>query len=161
MRNKHISNQSMINDNCSNNSDGDNSGFENVHMAFLNLSGFESKLLDPEFHQFISATDIVGHMETHPCDSGGVALEINNNIKDIFNVKVIHTDNTNSLWCKFSNFFAVTSEPLIVGVCYISPQGSLYSSQKWFADIESEYLNEIGNYKHCLILGDFNSHIRT
>lgn len=94
-------------------------------------------------------------------DSGGIAIAVKNSIKEKFEIKTINSSaNDNTLWCKFSNYFKDSDEPLIIGVTYISPQGSPYSSQHCFTDIETEYLNNFVNSKYCLLMGDFNSHIK-
>ena len=95
-------------------------------------------------------------------NSGGIALAIKNSLKEIFDVKIVNTDlsSDNVLWCEFRNFFNCSNKPLIIGVAYISPQGSPYSNHHSFTDIESDYLNNFVNYENCFIVGDFNAHIK-
>ena len=51
--------------------------------------------------------------------------------------------------------------PLVLGVAYISPEGSPYSCSNTFIDVEQDFFNNILKYDHCMILGDFNAHTKT
>ena len=47
-------------------------------------------------------------------------LSVRTSLKDMFNVNIVNTssNNENTLWCRFSNFFQKDNEPLILGSTY-------------------------------------------
>jgi hypothetical protein len=158
------------------------------NIASINVCGLKSKLLCPDFNDSILSYDIIGMVETklkefdinmindqleesipgyfclhkprkyhNGTASGGISIMIKNSFKE--KVNVIETDNDNILWCKIHGFLAEPNEHLLLGVVYISPEGSQYSNAQCFNDIESDYFTHFIDMKRCVIVGDFNSYI--
>ena len=157
-------------------------------FSFINVCGLKSKLSCPEFYDFISSYDIIGMVETkineidiilnndhvdtgipgYVCfhktrkkrngtTSGGIAIMVKNSLKEM--IQIIETDNDNILWCKINGFFSESNEDLLLGVAYISPEGSQYSNTQCFNDIERDYYTHFIDMKYSIVAGDFNSYI--
>ena len=45
----------------------------------------------------------------------------------------------------------------MVGVCYIPPEGTKYSSNDCFLEIEQKLVNLAQDSKHVCLMGDFNA----
>ena len=52
------------------------------------------------------------------------------------------------LWCKISKL--IYSEAIILGIVYIPPEYTSYSSADAFCQIETEYMQLITNYKNIV-----------
>lgn len=165
-----------------------NENNDSLKISFLNVCGLKTRLRCPEFQEFVSSYDILGLAETKlkeedldvnvretPEDastipgytcfhkfrkprsgrvSGGVTLVVKNSLSK--NIKQVQNESNDILWCELNNVF---NETIIIGVAYVSPEGSRYSSQHCFNDIEAEFIDLFIEYKHCVILADFNSHV--
>jgi hypothetical protein len=59
------------------------------------------------------------------------------------------------LWCKISKL--ICREAVILGIVYIPPEYTSYSSPDAFGQIETEYMQLITNYKNIVLVGDFNA----
>ena len=130
----------------------------NLSFLSLNVCGLRSKTLFPEFNDKISLYDIVGFQETktdqlddinienficyykHRKDistrrSGGIALAYKVFLKPY--ITIIETDSKLIIWFKISKQFTKTDD-ILCGVVYIPPEGSLYSVEDPFYEIENE-----------------------
>ena len=154
----------------------------NIDGLFVNMNGHRfCKLDDDVFQSSISKLDIVCLIETHcgPQEtltlsgfnifhkhrpkspnatkhSGGIAVCIKNEIKK--GVKILPTTCTEILWLKLCKSFFKLEKDLFVGITYVSPHNSSFSSKREniFDVLESNIANysQLGN---CLICGDFNA----
>ena len=90
--------------------------------------------------------------------SGGIAVYVKNHLFDF--IDTIKSESENILWFTFKN--GVFSNPILFGVVYIPPEGSIYGSVDLFDSIENELIkfSTVNNYQFCLI-GDFNAHTNT
>jgi hypothetical protein len=73
----------------------------------------------------------------------------------ITNIEVIEAECKFVLWCKISKL--ICSEAVILGIVYIPPEYTSYSSSDAFDQIETEYMQLITNYKNIVLVGDFNA----
>jgi hypothetical protein len=62
--------------------------------------------------------------------------------REIFegDIEVIETENKFVLWCKISSKLMNLNSDLLLGIMYIQPEYSRYSSPVTFTQIENEYL---------------------
>ena len=89
--------------------------------------------------------------------SGGITLIVKNKYKDL--IDIINTENNNVIWCKLkTNPAPYYQDPIILGLVYISPEGSPYSNLDSFTEIEADFFHNFIDYKNCMIMGDFNAH---
>ena len=72
----------------------------------------------------------------------------------ITNIEVIEAECKFVLWCKISKL--ICSEAVILGIVYIPPEYTSYSSPDAFGQIETEYMQLIANYKNIVLFGDYN-----
>ena len=70
-------------------------------------------------------------------------------------IEVIETECIFLIWCKISKL--IYSEAVILGIVYIPPEYTSYSSPGAFGQIETEYMQLITNYKNIVLVGDFNA----
>ena len=86
--------------------------------------------------------------------SGGIVLAYRENFKN--NIETIHTDSKFILWCKISNLIC-KHEEILLGVVYIPPEYTSYSSTDAINEIENEYMKLAEKFDKVLLLGDFNA----
>jgi hypothetical protein len=66
------------------------------------------------------------------------------------NSEVIETECIIVLWCKISKL--ICSEAVILGIVYIPPEYTSYSSPDVVGQIETEYMQLITNYKNIVLV---------
>ena len=84
--------------------------------------------------------------------SGGIILGYKDCL-DAF-IEPIDTDCKFVLWCKISKL--ISNDDVILGIIYVPPEYTSYSSPDAINHIENYYLNLFTKYKKCLFVGDFN-----
>ena len=60
------------------------------------------------------------------------------------------------MWCKLSNI-CNGDEDVIMGIVYIPPEYTIYSSPDAFSEIENEYMQLQANFRNIFLVGDFNA----
>lgn len=133
--------------------------YSDLKFLSLNVCGIKTRLNYAEFTDFISKYDIIGLTETKTDDSdsislpgyvlftknrhtlsnvrsGGILVAIRESI--VKYVHIIKTDCKYALWFKISKSLFNTCEDVLFGVCYIPPEGSKYSSNDCFLEIEQD-----------------------
>ena len=89
--------------------------------------------------------------------SGGVALLVKD---ELFPAVCIETGNSkDTLWCSLDKNILCLDKDIVIGVGYISPERSNYSSIDKFDVIEADIFDLVSK-KNCeiLLMGDFNAH---
>ena len=126
---------------------------------------------------YFSNYDIVGLSETKTCiydeirmknfklvakhrlnckrKSGGIGILINEQIYD--SVEVLTNDSEFVSWIKIKGSLFNSTEDVIIGVVYIPPEGSDYSTIDSFNDLETELLSMRNSSKYVYLIGDFNA----
>ena len=152
-----------------------------IRVCSLNVCGLKSKLLSNDFEDFITNFDIVGLCETKLDElddlndalhdfcgfyhnrkgfkraSGGIALLVRKNLAD--SIHLIHSEHDHCAWFLVDN--VVFGYQVIIGIVYIPPENSNYSSLELFEGIESDLaLMHIDDARVC-IMGDFNARTGT
>ena len=84
---------------------------------------------------------------------GGIIIEYQEQFHK--NIEVIETKCKFVHWCTISKL--ICSEAVILGIVYIPPEYTSYSSPDAFGQIETEYMQLITNYKNIVLVGDFNA----
>ena len=49
------------------------------------------------------------------------------------------------------------NEPILIGFCYVPPEGSKYSSEGCFIEVEAEFMNFSENTRYALVVGDMSA----
>ena len=154
-----------------------------LKCCFLNVCGLKSKLLSHDFEIFLSDFDMIALTETKLNDldtiddffthfdvlctnrkcakrtSGGVALltkkHLSKHIQELKCTKEYDIlENDFTLWVKI---VGLLETDIILGIVYIPPESSVYSSTDMFDTIENQLLSfNDPNNVYCL-LGDFNA----
>ena len=149
----------------------------------LNVCGLKTKLLCPEFTDYLNEFDIISceetkldnldeiHLDQHQCfqknrkqktksKSGGIAVFIRNDLCKHFTT-TIETDCEYVLWFKMSKSLFNADEDVVFGAVYIPPASSSYNVN----DILEEFYFELDEnarlYKNLIIMGDLNARIAT
>ena len=89
--------------------------------------------------------------------SGGILVAIRNCL--VKYVQIIKTDCKYVLWFKINKFIFNTIEDVLFGVCYIPHEGSRYSSNDCFLEVEQELIKLVQDKKYVCLMGDFNARI--
>ncbi|XP_063436930.1 uncharacterized protein LOC134718363 [Mytilus trossulus] len=149
---------------------------QNINIIYINCCGLKHKLQYPEFETLLQKHEILCFVESKTDDmdeicipgykikaknrrkisrvkSGGIVLGFRENISDC--IQVIETNSKFVLWCKISRLFK--DGVVILGVVYIPPEYTAYSSPDAFGEIESEYLELSSKYDNIFMVGDFNA----
>ncbi|CAG2190917.1 unnamed protein product [Mytilus edulis] len=131
----------------------------------------------PEFSELIYKNDIACFVETKTDDlddirlkgykfilknrkkvsrikSGGIALCFKEHLHE--NIEVIKTDCKFVLWCKISKIIC-SNQDVILGIIYIPPEYTSYSSSSALDEIENEYLDLSSKFEKVFFIGDFNA----
>ena len=87
--------------------------------------------------------------------SGGIAIGFKHHLVPY--VKIVKTDCEYVMWAIIDKSFLHTDENLILGVCYVSPENSNYSSISAFDEIEADIIENFSNNRNIILLGDFNA----
>ena len=153
---------------------------ENLDLLILNVCGIKTKLLYPEFVNLLNKHDILCFTETKTDDldvinhedfifhiknrkkisnfrSGGIALGYRKSLQNL--IHPIKTDSQFVLWFSIDGKCFNISENVIIGIVYIPPINTLYTSEDAMSEIESEFQNFQINTNHIFLVGDFNSRI--
>ena len=148
-----------------------------LKITSLNVCGLRSKTLFPDFNEFVSRFDIIGFQETktdqlddltlpgyilkfkHRANiskrrSGGIALAYKKDLSNFINV--IDSQSKLVLWFHVSKRFTKSID-LLCGIVYIPPEGSEYSVNLPYREIENELYAHTEKYPNILLFGDFNS----
>ena len=158
-------------------SDHDYCYFSKVNCLSLNVCGLKAKLLSKDFENFIKDYDVIALTETKLDQlddlsnyfdgynfmhknrkfakhaSGGVALLVKRSIYKYF--KSVHSENDWSLWFHIDK--ELFGQEILIGVVYIPPESSRYSSVEMFEEIESHVIASSKENTSVCILGDFNA----
>ncbi|CAG2230791.1 unnamed protein product [Mytilus edulis] len=86
--------------------------------------------------------------------SGGLAVAYKNHLKD--NIEYIKTESKFVLWCKISKVINI-SDDILLGIIYIPPEYTSYSSIDAINEIEMELFELSHRFSKCLLVGDFNA----
>jgi hypothetical protein len=87
--------------------------------------------------------------------SGGIVLGYREKFEG--DIEVIETVNKFVLWCKISSKLMKLNSDLLLGIVYIPPEYSRYSSPDAFSQIENEYVEFTEKFKNICLIGDFNA----
>ena len=159
-----------------------------INLCLLNVCGLKSKLLSPDFEVFLSGFDIVALSETKLSDldnvddmfsefyvlyknrqsskraSGGVALLVKSSISmhvhihEPSNIKVENNITADFImWVKIEKKFKLD---ILLGITYIPPEGSPYSSMDMFHLLENQLITLADMSLPFLLMGDFNARTR-
>ena len=149
-----------------------------MHVLSLNCCGLVQKLNYPEFKDLILDYDFICLQETKTDDvdeielegykfvmknrrkygrikSGGIAFAYREEYERY--ISVHESESKFILWVEISKELTKQEENLFIGVVYIPPESSRYSSRDAFNEIEDEILEIMVRNKFVLLAGDFNS----
>lgn len=144
-----------------------------LNICALNVCGLKSKLLTPEFENFVNKYDILCFSETKLTDlddtcipgyecycknrsnnkSGGIAIFIRKNINNHFTIIKSKCDFI--MFIKGHN--VCQNGDIIIGAVYLPPIDSIYSNVDSFDEIEDEIVRVSSLCNNICLLGDFNS----
>ena len=157
---------------------------ETIHVCMLNVCGLKSKMLSPDFEEFIFRFDIVALTETKMSDldnindmfrefdifyknrrlakraSGGVALLVKKNISNHVHIHEPTTNFENNIsddfimWVKIEKLFKVN---VLLGITYIPPESSPYSSIDMFHVLENQLMSLADMNMSLCLMGDLNA----
>ena len=134
----------------------------------------------PEFTNLVNEHDIIGLQETKTDQiddiglkgytlyykhrknisrrrSGGIALAYKQYLTPY--ITIIETSSKLVIWFKISKQLTKT-EDILCGIVYIPPEGSDYSAEYPYQEIEDELYSMDNRISNVLLLGDFNSRSR-
>ena len=90
--------------------------------------------------------------------SGGIIICVKKKLAKY--CKIIDTKCPFVLWCVIDKHVHGLEKDILLGGIYTPPEGSIYSSQYCFTEIEQEFINLNCNNKYYVALsGDLNAHI--
>ena len=117
----------------------------------------ESKISE-FFNEFNFETKFKHRKHFSTFKSGGIAICIK---KDFLKYcKVVNTKCPFVLWCIIDKSALGLEKDVLLGGVYTPPEGTQYSSQYCFSDIENDIVNLNCNEKyHIMLSGDFNAHV--
>ena len=72
-------------------------------------------------------------------------------------IEIVNTDCKYVFWFRVNKSLLGTTEDAIFGVVYIPPEGSRYSTNDCFLEIEQELINITNGNNYVCLFGDFNS----
>ena len=132
-----------------------------LNLISLNVCGLRNKLYYPEFNELITNYDLVALQETktdmlddlqmdgfelylqnrsgYLRKSGGIGLAVKNNIKE--HVRRINCKSEYVIWFSISKCLFNIDQDVLLGVVYLPPECSKYSSQDMFYELESDVLS--------------------
>lgn len=149
-----------------------------LNIAYLNVCGLKSKLLNPDFDNFIKKHDILVFVETKTDDydeiklpkdytlftknrqkfkkkSGGIIIIYKKKLSHI--LKFINSESEFVQWVEILHGNFDTGKDILLGCVYIPPEFSRYSSDESFSEIEDELIRFSNTSKEVALIGDFNS----
>lgn len=143
------------------------------------MCGLKSKLLLPEFEQFINEHHILGIGETKLCEddviqfpgytffskfrkrcirkSGGLGIFVRNDLLSY--IDLIEIDSEYLMVLKISRYKSNCNNDLFITFVYLPPEGSDYSNSDSITEIEQELLPIIENSKYFYFMGDCNARV--
>ena len=154
------------------------------NICFINVCGLKSKLQNGVFEKYISNFDFVCVAESkldnahdasniglpegfkilcknrhalsaHP--SGGVALLAKDSVFSLVS-EVVGVSN-DVLWCLLDKEKLGTDRSILMGIGYVSPEGTKYSDIESFDKVEQDIVELVEKFDcEVLLIGDFNAH---
>ena len=140
-----------------------------------------SRLLFPECENFITGFDIFGLAETktvvediikldgyeyfakhrtkYKRISGGLGVFVKNEILQY--VTVVRNDSEYIMWLKLDKMLFSHDKDTLIGIVYLPPEGSDYSSEDSFNEIEAELISFLNQYETLFVMGDLNARTGT
>jgi hypothetical protein len=91
--------------------------------------------------------------------SGGIIVGFKDNLAK--HIDIVDTDSKYVVWFKCSEQLFKTDQPVFIGVVYIPPEYTKYSSEDAFSELQQEYLSFSNKSKYICLLGDFNARTAT
>ena len=153
----------------------------NLNISFLNVCGLKSKLLLPDFDEFLKTCDILGIGETKTCvddvisfpnytyfskprqhylrRSGGLGIFVKDSL--VPNITIIEIDSEYLMLIKIDRRLISKDEDMYISFVYLPPEGSDYSNSDSFSEIETLLLPYIDSSKYLYIMGDINARTGT
>jgi hypothetical protein len=148
-----------------------------LKLLCLNCCGLNLRLNYPEFGELICQHDVICIQETKTDDtdqnnfpgyifkaknrqkfshrkSGGIAFGYKEKLDNF--ITIIKNDKKFVFWVKVSSTLFKLDEDVLIGVMYIPPEFTSYSSQEAFNDIDFDIRNFSRSYKYTSLAGDFN-----
>ena len=141
----------------------------------------KSKLKLPDFDAFLNTCDILGVGETKTCEddvillpnytyfpkhrkhfirrSGGLGIFVKDSILPY--IDLIEIDCEYLMLIKISSSTSTTDRDICIAFAYLPPEGSDYSDNDSFSEIETVLLPYIDSCKHFYIMGDLNARTGT
>lgn len=149
-----------------------------LKLLSINVCGLKSKLVCPEFIDYLNTFDIIAceetkldnfddiHLDQHQCvfkhrkqkvlrKSGGIAVLVRNEIFKFFSS--IDSDCEYVQWFKMSKCLFNTTEDVMFGAVYIPPAKSDYRVDEILELFNSELDEHARTYKNLILMGDFNA----
>jgi hypothetical protein len=159
-----------------------NSNDNLLRFVCLNCCGFKTRLQYPEFRNLIQSYEIICFVETKTDNidiiilpgykfvmknretntknrSGGIMVGFKDNLAK--HIDLVNTDSKYVMWFKCSEQPFKTDQPVFVGVVYIPPEYTKYSSEDAFSELQQQYLSSSNTSKYICLLGDFNARTAT
>ncbi|GFS04675.1 zinc-binding alcohol dehydrogenase domain-containing protein 2 [Elysia marginata] len=148
--------------------------------GFVNVNGLYKKSMYPDFNNFINNYDIICLAETKCYDdltipgftvyhkqrssfinkSGGITIAARNSIAQ--HITQLQSNSEYALWIKINKRLCQLGDDILLGACYIPPEGSRYANIDAFVEIQNELLPHARDNKTPVILmGDFNAKTAT
>ena len=87
--------------------------------------------------------------------SGGIAIAVKSYIVPY--IKIIESESEYVLWAKIDRKISKLSHDIMLGCCYIPPNGSDYNNPEAIDEIQSEIITHFNSEAPIILLGDFNS----
>ena len=110
------------------------------------------------FHKFNFETKFKHRKQFSTFKSGGIAFCIKKELLKY--CKIVSSKCPFVLWCIIDKSVFGLQKDVLLGGVYIPPEGTIYSSQFCFSDIENDIININNNDKyHVMLTGDFNAHV--
>ena len=151
-----------------------------MNISCLNVCGLKSKLKFPDFHDLIKQYDIFVCTESKSdnldvfdvpsgydymckhrtkCDkkSGGITIIFKSSLKG--HLTFVKSDSEFVYWLKISDLDK--NSKILLGCVYVPPEGSKYSTDDIFNEIENEFSVLLENDMHLALIGDFNARTST
>jgi exonuclease III len=128
----------------------------------LNVCGIHKRLQYPEFNEFVKRFDVIGSQETRVDDSddlqlpgftvstknraalskvrsGGIALGVKDAISKHFTL--VNNACKYVMWFRISKTLFRKEEDIFLGIVYIYPESSKYTSPDCFSEIERKFIS--------------------
>ena len=151
-----------------------NSNDNLLRIVCLNCCGIKTRLQYPEFRNLIQSYEIICFVETKTENidiiilpgykfvmknrekntknrSGGIMVGFKGNLAK--RIDLVNTDSKYVMWFKYSEQPFKTDQPVFVGVVYIPPEYTKYSSEDAFSELQQEYLSFSNKSKYICLLG--------